>query len=363
MVALQKLQPGMVEIKTIESDRYEKAEDGIHVKYVGMIKAQDAFDQLKAHLEKVGLLPDEYFNLNDWKWKGETELPCYIRASCDVNWGGSEGIYLDISLLHRENNEIKYFSFATGKTLGETGDDFLRMSRIAAECSMMLNGRGSIVRVSESAYDNIQLTTEEKGLIAKALDFAGDRVADTQGYSAGEKFWELKEKFKPIANEEPNEFLKGKSSAFVEVYNLVKEAHSPYDGKALSDIYETYGYDLYKEVLDVLVKEEAAQLYTRMQKAYEDDLPEDIAKDKLTPDGFYDFICNHADSEFPYCQELKSTLDRLNLSFADDEFIEIFDNIQNQYNQYKPSLSSQIQSAELKSSNTTIPNKETEPTR
>lgn len=185
----------MIEIKTIESDRYEKAEDGVHVKHVGMIKAQEAFDQLKAHLEKVGLLPDEYFNSNDWKWKGVKELPDYIRASCDVNWGSCEGIYLDISLLHRENNEIKYFSFATGKTLGRSGDDFLRMSRIAAECSMMLNGRGSIVKVSESAYDNLQLTAEEKGLISKALDAMGDKVADSQGYSAGEQYWDLKEKF------------------------------------------------------------------------------------------------------------------------------------------------------------------------
>lgn len=193
----------MIEIKTIESDRYEKAEDGIHVKHDGMIRAQDAFDQLKAHLEKVGLLPDEYFNSNDWRWKEEEELPDYIRASCDVNWGGSEGIYLDISLLYRENNEIKYFPFATGKTLGRSGDDFLRMSRIAAECSMMLNGRGSIVKVSENAYDNLQLTAEEKGLIAKALDAMGDKVADTQGYSSGEPYWDLKEKFE-VKREKPS---------------------------------------------------------------------------------------------------------------------------------------------------------------
>ena len=365
MATLQKMQPGMVEIKTIETDRYENMDDGIHVKHVGMIKAQDAFDQLKAHLEKVGLLPDEYFDSNAWSWKGEQELPNYIRASCDVNWGGSEGIYFDISLLYRENNEIKRFNLATGKTLGETGDDYLKMSRIAAECSMMLNGRGSLVRVSENAYENNRFTEQEKRLIAKALDALGDRVADTEGYSAGEEYWSLAKRFEPKSKEESNEFLKGKSAGFVEVYKLVKEARlsNPVNTKALNDIECNYGNDLYKEVLDVVLKEQSANLYSQMQKSF-NALPVHLNKSKITPYIFYETVNVHAKlNESPF-KELKSSFEALKLSFTDDEFIEMFNDIQSPH---KPSLASQIQAAEAKtannSSDTKSPSKETEPTR
>lgn len=142
----------MREIKTIESERYEKMDDGVHLKYIGMVKAQEAFDTLKKHLEKEGMLPDEYFSLN-FQVEGK-ELPDFCTAVCHTDWGGSEGIYIDIDLIYFENNEQKTFHFATGKTLESSGDAFLKMSRIAAECSMMLNGRGSILRVSEKNYEN-----------------------------------------------------------------------------------------------------------------------------------------------------------------------------------------------------------------
>lgn len=167
----------MREIKTIEVDKWVPSERKGMVKHAGMISPQEAFDALKKHLEDVGLMPDEYFNLNDWKWNGVKELPDYIRASCDVNWGGNEGIYLDISLLHRENNEIKYFPFATGKTLSRSGDDFLRMSRIAAECSMMLNGRGAKVQFKE----------EEKGFILPKDETSLDeKIATARDCGSGE---------------------------------------------------------------------------------------------------------------------------------------------------------------------------------
>lgn len=366
----------MLEFKTIESDRYEKMVDGIHVKHVGMITAQEAFDQLKEHLKKVGLLPDEYF-LVSHNINAETELPVFTDAICHTKWGGNEGVYIDIDLKYFDdfdetlpNNERQahFFHLATGKTLGANGDDFLRMSRIAAECSMMLNGRGSIVRVSENVYENTHLTEQEKALVFKALDAMGDKVADTQGFSAGEKYWNLKEKFESISKEEPNEFLKGKSSGFVEVYKLVKAARIPnYNAKALEDIRDKYGYDLYKEALEVVLKEQEVQLYTQMQKAFEL-LPANFDKDKITPYVFYTYIKEYPD-EFPEVpvptfQQLMSTLNCLKLSFIDDEFIELFNNIQSQH---KPSLSSQIQSAEAKSANcspnTTTPSIEAEPIR
>lgn len=165
----------MRELKTIEVDRWEPSEKKGMVKHVGMISPEEAFNVLEKHLKEVDMLPDEYFSPNIWDWKGVKELPDYAQASCNVNWGGSEGIYLDIVLLYRnEKQELCRFNFATGKTLGVSGDDFLRMSRIAAECSMMLNGRGEIVRF----YEEEKLKSVKENM--KPLDVVIQEAQDKQ---------------------------------------------------------------------------------------------------------------------------------------------------------------------------------------
>lgn len=140
----------MRELKTLEVDKWVPSEKKSMVKHAGMISPQEAFDALEKHLNSNNMLPDEYFLSGARLWDGLQELPDYFRADCSVNWGGSEGIYLDIDLRYYDKDRnLCFLHLATGKTLGETGDDFLRMSRIAAECSMMLNGRGEIVRFYE----------------------------------------------------------------------------------------------------------------------------------------------------------------------------------------------------------------------
>lgn len=133
----------MAKIQTFELDRWSEPDEHHRVKHIGMADAKETFDKLKTHLETNGFLPDEYF-LFSGEYKGLTgELPEFEEALCIPNFGSSEGIYLDISLACRDGDGKRYFqSFATGKTLGETADDYFRMFRIAAECSLMLNGRG-----------------------------------------------------------------------------------------------------------------------------------------------------------------------------------------------------------------------------
>lgn len=165
----------MRELKTLEVDRWAPSEKKGMVKHVGMISPQEAFDALKEHLKSVDLMPDEYFNSNAWSWKDEKELPEYLQANCNVHWGHSEGIYLDIALLyHDETGELQQFNFATGKTLGNTGDDYLRMSRIASECSMMLNGRGKTVRFyeEEQSLGSKKERTVVNNLIQAMADYA-----------------------------------------------------------------------------------------------------------------------------------------------------------------------------------------------
>lgn len=44
----------------------------------------------------------------------------------------------------------------------------------------------------------IELTNKEKEMIKKALNYYGDKLADTQGYSSGEPYWDLINKIDTI---------------------------------------------------------------------------------------------------------------------------------------------------------------------
>jgi hypothetical protein len=126
-------------INSLDIDRWSEPNEKRMVKHLGMIKAKDAFDMLTAHLQTKNMLPDEYFLFSPENYEGNNgELPNYMTAVCHTNFGASEGIYIDIVL--EDGNHRTHF--ATGKTLKEDADAFFQMSRIAAECSLMMNGRG-----------------------------------------------------------------------------------------------------------------------------------------------------------------------------------------------------------------------------
>ena len=52
----------------------------------------------------------------------------------------------------------------------------------------------------EEEEEEITLTLSEAKLIAGALNYVGDKAADANGYSAGEKYWDLCTKFQKIFN-------------------------------------------------------------------------------------------------------------------------------------------------------------------
>lgn len=149
-------------IKTIETDRWGEPDENRRVKHLGMIKAKDAFDKLYAHLDEKGMLPDEYFSFSESSFQSNTELPSYRTALCCADFGGSEGIYMDIYLKCRNG----VIHFAAAKTLDASADSFYKMSRLAAECSLMLNGRGSefVVNNTEAVF-----APEEAELLGEAI--------------------------------------------------------------------------------------------------------------------------------------------------------------------------------------------------
>lgn len=127
-------------LKTIDIDKYEPdPKKPIHCRPTGQISYQEAFDQLKDHLDYVGMLPKEYFQLSAFVKDPSAPVPENWRGfNSVVMFGGSEGICLEIYL----NTDNSAQSFATGKTLDSSTESFIWLSRIAAECNLMLNGNG-----------------------------------------------------------------------------------------------------------------------------------------------------------------------------------------------------------------------------
>ena len=119
-------------MERIELSRWEPSpEDPRRKQYAGQRTAQEVFEELKHRLEGMGYLPDEYF-LMDRDWENGREIPRDADIFCTTDYGGSEGIYLDVSLQWYENDRTVTRNFITGKTLGETGADLDRMFLISS---------------------------------------------------------------------------------------------------------------------------------------------------------------------------------------------------------------------------------------
>ncbi len=151
-------------VQTIESDRWSEPDKKYRVRHLGMIKAKDAFEQLYTHLQAKNMLPDDYFLFSDRNFPNDAELPKFNTAVCHTDFGGSEGIYIDIDLFCMDGKSVH---FATGKTLDDNADAFFKMSRIAAECSLMLNGRGSQFQVQNT---ELVLSPKEMQVLENAVN-------------------------------------------------------------------------------------------------------------------------------------------------------------------------------------------------
>ena len=129
-------------MKTIELDKWEPSEeDPRKLKCAGQRTAQEVFEELKYRLEGMGYLPDEYFLLAQ-EWENGREIPQDADIFCTTDYGGSEGVYLDVYLKWYENGQPVTRSFITGKTLGDTGADLDRMFLISSAITKAFHGDG-----------------------------------------------------------------------------------------------------------------------------------------------------------------------------------------------------------------------------
>ena len=164
-------------MKQIEFERWEPdAENPCKLNYAGQRTAEDVFHELEARLDSVGYLPDEYLLL-DTRWQNGREMPRDAGFFCRTDYGGSEGIYLDVYLEWQEGDKPKKECFITGKTLGESGADLDRMFLISSAITKAFRGDNSVHarymvvggQAETKETMTLHLSPDEQRLVAQAL--------------------------------------------------------------------------------------------------------------------------------------------------------------------------------------------------
>ncbi len=164
-------------MKQIEFERWEPdAENPRRLTYAGQRTAEDVFHELETQLDSVGYLPDEYFT-KDWRGEHGRQIPKGADFFCKTDYGGSEGIYLDVYLEWQEGDKPKKECFITGKTLGESGADLDRMFLISSAITKAFRGDNSVHArymvvggQSEPAETmSLNLSPDEQRLVTQAL--------------------------------------------------------------------------------------------------------------------------------------------------------------------------------------------------
>ena len=102
-------------MKPIELECWEPSPDDPRRKvYAGQRTAQEVFEELKYRLEGMGYLPDEYF-LMDREWENGREIPKDADIFCTADYGGSEGVYLDVYLKWYEKGGRSFGALSPGR--------------------------------------------------------------------------------------------------------------------------------------------------------------------------------------------------------------------------------------------------------
>ena len=164
-------------MKQIEFERWEPdAENPRKLNYAGQRAAEEVFHELEARLDSIGYLPDEYLLLDN-RWQNGREMPRDAGFFCRTDYGGSEGIYLDVFLDWYEDGQHKTEHFMTGKTLGKSGADLDRMSLISSAITKAVRGDNIVharymvtgAQPEPEETMSLNLSPDEQRLVAQAL--------------------------------------------------------------------------------------------------------------------------------------------------------------------------------------------------
>ena len=154
-------------MEPIELELWEpNPENPRYLRYVGQPVAEEVFRELEQRLTAKGCMPDEYF-LMDMEWEQGREIPRGADIFCTTDFGASEGIYVDVYLKWHENGTPITRSFATGKTLGETGYDLDRMFLTASAITKAFHGEGYHNEQAQGAI--LLVNAEERDALREIL--------------------------------------------------------------------------------------------------------------------------------------------------------------------------------------------------
>lgn len=153
-------------MKTIDLEIWEpNPDDPRYMRYVGQPVAEEVFMELGQRLKENGSMPDEYF-LMDREWENGRRIPHGADVFCTTDYGESEGVYVDVYLKWHEDGKPVIKSFATGKTLGESGYDLDKMFLTASAITKAFHGEGWH---NEQAGTVLCLEPEEKKTLTEIL--------------------------------------------------------------------------------------------------------------------------------------------------------------------------------------------------
>ena len=133
---------------------------------------KELFNEIVRILKETNKLPDILdYALSDSL--NENLINSYEFDSLfKLNWGGNEGIYLDVAITGRFNGESKVISLGTFKTLLETDEAMHQMAALEADFVIILN------RFVEKNLDDFTWS----GYNIIPLDLNGKRCKDCCGY-------------------------------------------------------------------------------------------------------------------------------------------------------------------------------------
>lgn len=159
----------------IETGTWEPVTDQPNrVRFVPDKTVQAVFLELVDRLKSQGQYPDEYM-LMDGYWENGALYPEDAQILQNVDFGGSEGIYLDAYLSYEENGKNVRRNFFTAKTLGESAVDLEKMNLLASAVTLAFQSPGHHDRyivvdgTRRPQGMTLHLDAEEQGMVAEAL--------------------------------------------------------------------------------------------------------------------------------------------------------------------------------------------------
>lgn len=184
LVDIIKANDGSYEIKAIMPDgniinvgTQQYVEDGIYY----MFRVQNdsttthTLDHLKSNLEYEA--SDECWRTDSWGIFDDGRSDLLDCEICFANYDIDEFTDKDY-----EDTEEYVFEINGITVNDEEGVIYLHCEEFEDEENV-------------SKVDSDELTGEEKEMIKKALNYYGNRLADTEGYSSGEPYWNLMSRF------------------------------------------------------------------------------------------------------------------------------------------------------------------------